>query len=131
MIDIARIREELKVLIERLSEQYLPWKQEQDRKRKEERLARKRLKNRNSDELKENGSTNVATGHSQPSVASSNSSQAVEVVVGKELAELQAATAKQKMIANSSARLDRRSTQMQSTVWRLPWEAYAWKSTCP
>ena len=59
----------------------------------------------------------MATGHSQPSVASSNNSKAVEVVVGKELAELQAATAKQKMIANSSA------TEHSNAVngWRLPW----------
>jgi len=41
MIDIARIRVELKTLIKRLSNQYVPWKQEKDRKEKEERRARR------------------------------------------------------------------------------------------
>jgi hypothetical protein len=39
MPDIARIRDEMKTLIEGLSRLYLPWNQEEDRKEKEEKAA--------------------------------------------------------------------------------------------
>jgi hypothetical protein len=39
MPDIARIRAEMKTLIEGLSGVYLPWKQEENRKEKEEKIA--------------------------------------------------------------------------------------------
>lgn len=39
MPDIARLREEMKTLIQRLSTVYAPWKEELDRKEKEEKAA--------------------------------------------------------------------------------------------
>jgi hypothetical protein len=44
MPDIARIRNEMKTLIERLSGVYLPWKQEENRKEKEEKAAEREAK---------------------------------------------------------------------------------------
>jgi hypothetical protein len=44
MPDIARIRNEMKTLIERLSGVYLPWKQEENRKEKEEKIAEREAK---------------------------------------------------------------------------------------
>jgi hypothetical protein len=44
MPDIARIRNEMKTLIERLSGVYLPWKQEENRKEKEEKVAEREAK---------------------------------------------------------------------------------------
>jgi hypothetical protein len=74
-------------LIERLSNQYIPWKKEQDRKARERKLAKKSLHNGNSDEAKEN----------RASVASTNSSQAVEVVVVKRQAGINASAEKLKV----------------------------------
>jgi hypothetical protein len=44
MPDIARIRAEMKTLIEGLSGVYLPWKQEENRKEKEEKAAEREAK---------------------------------------------------------------------------------------
>jgi len=44
MEDIYRMREEMKTLIEELSKIYAPWKQEQDRKAKEEKAAARVVK---------------------------------------------------------------------------------------
>lgn len=60
MDDIDRIRGEMKILIERLSEVYLPWHAEQVRKLKEERKARKLAKQKKAaDEHKENAEANI------------------------------------------------------------------------
>lgn len=82
--DIIRIRYEFMQLLERLSNLFLPWKAEEDRKRLEARRAKKRERAHADEEvakLKENSNVNIAQDPppSQKS-ATSSASSLVEVV---------------------------------------------------
>jgi len=76
MEDIDRIREEMKELIKRLSCIYIPFQEEQERQKKEDRKARKLAKQK-ADELKENteAHANIVV-HNPVEAADSTSSSA-------------------------------------------------------
>jgi DNA-directed RNA polymerase subunit F len=88
--DIIRVREEMKVLLERLSIIYVPWKAEQertrDKARKAKKLEREKAKEAVGESMtarfKENSNANIACDptSSLKSIASSSCSQSVEVV---------------------------------------------------
>lgn len=75
MEDIDRIREEMKTLIKRLSNIYIPFQQEQDRQKKEDRKARKLAKQKADEELKENteADTNIVVHNPAEAVDSASS----------------------------------------------------------
>ena len=61
MVDIARLREDMRVFIERLSRMYLPWKNEHDKALKEERRKAKQEKLRQKETPNEPATEDSAT----------------------------------------------------------------------
>jgi len=111
MGDIERIRGDMKKLIERLSNLYLPFKAEQVRKKKNDRMARKAAQQKAEGERKENASSDpnalLATSHtSVPEKPAPNPTESSGSRDDEELETVEGGVAKISIGANAAASED-------------------------